>query len=80
MTHDEFYRLWNNYIEQRLLDIEMWAAINALGIKPTLGHNRLWWFEYTDSESGKLIIGWGESVYEAAKNFYDELRKPLEKY
>ena len=73
MTHDEFYRLWNNEIEQRLLDIEMWTAINALGIKPYKDGNQ-WCFCYGENiQEG--ICGFGDTIYEAAKNFYMECLK-----
>ena len=73
MTHDEFYVLWNNEIEQRLLDIEMWAAINALGIKPYKDGNQ-WCFLYGENiQEG--ICGFGDTIYEAAKNFYKECYK-----
>ncbi len=70
MTHDEFYRLWNNEIEQRLLDIEIWAAIHALGIKPYKDGNQ-WCFRYGENiQEG--ICGFGDTIYEAANNFYME--------
>jgi len=73
MDFDTFYRLWNNEIEPRLNDIEMWSAITALGIKPYKDGNQ-WCFLYGDNiQEG--ICGFGDTIYQAAKEFYLELCK-----
>ena len=45
MDIQDLRNLWDKEIEQRLLDIEMWTAINALGIKPKYKQGE-WWFSY----------------------------------
>jgi len=67
MDFDTFYRLWNNEIEPRLNDIEMWSAITALGIKPYKDGNQ-WCFLYGENiQEG--ICGFGDTIYQAAKEF-----------
>lgn len=73
MDYDSFYRLWNNEIEPRLGDIEMWAAITSLGIKPFKEGNK-WGFLYSDIYH-ESICGFGDTIYQAAKNFYIALCK-----
>ncbi len=73
MDFDSFYRLWNNEIEPLLADVEMWPAINSLGIKPYKDGNK-WCFLYGENiQEG--ICGFGDTIYEAAKVFYTELCK-----
>lgn len=51
--------------------IEMWACINALGVKPYYEHNmRQWIITY-----GPNIIGCGKTIYEAVSSFYDAVCK-----
>lgn len=73
MDFDSFYRLWNNEIEPRLADVEMWSAINSLGIKPYKDGNK-WCYLYGDNiQEG--ICGFGDTIYQAAKELYIELCK-----
>lgn len=71
MELDEFHSLYNNEIEPHLWIMRAWAAINALGIKPKKDGNK-WCFVY----GGDLlcdISGFGETIEEAAENFYTDL-------
>lgn len=69
MDIQDLRHLWDREIEQRLLDIEMWTAINALGIKPTYIKGE-WWFSYYD-EHGYCVKGHGKTLYNAARSFYE---------
>lgn len=73
MDYDSFYQLWNNEIEPRLADVEMWSAINALGIKPYKDGDK-WCYLYGENFL-EGICGFGDTIYEAAKVFYTELCK-----
>ena len=73
MEFDSFYQLWNNEIEPRLANMEMWLALNSLGIKPFKAGNQ-WGFLYGENiQEG--ICGFGDTIDEAAVNFYTELCK-----
>lgn len=77
MDIQDLRNLWDKEIEQRLLDIEMWTAINALGIKPKY-IIREWWFTYDDGD-GYSVEGHGNTLYKAARNFYENayIIKPI---
>jgi hypothetical protein len=63
---DECYSNWKS-------SLEMWACINALGIKPFKDGNQ-WCFLYGDNiQEG--IVGFGDTIYEAACNFYEQIMK-----
>ena len=77
MDIQDLRNLWDKEIEQRLLDIEMWTAINALGIKPKYKQGE-WWFSYDDGH-GYCVEGHGNNLYKAARNFYEHvyIHKPM---
>ena len=66
-------------IEEKSLleDSVMWQCIAALGIKPTyLKHLRQWKYYYCSKQAygeDKEICGFGESIYQAAKAFYEQI-------
>lgn len=63
---DEHYTKWK-------ASLEMWPCINALGIKPFKDGNQ-WSFLYGDNiQEG--IVGFGDTIYEAACNFYEQIMK-----
>lgn len=73
MEYDSFYRLWNNEIGPRLVNVEIWSAINSLGIKP-YKDGKQWCFLFGDNiQEG--ICGFGDTICEAAFNFYNNLSK-----
>ena len=53
----------------------MWQCISALGIKPFEAGN-LWCFcyEYEDTEEEKRIFGCGETIFDAALDFYKTIK------
>ena len=71
MDYDQFYHLWNNEIEPRLYDFIAWSTINALGIKPFKDGNQ-WCFLY-GSNIQEGVCGFGDTIAQAASNFYDAL-------
>ena len=71
MEYAQFYSLWNNEIEPRLCDSIVWSAINALGVKPFKDGNQ-WCFLYGNNiQEG--VCGFGDTIAQAASNFYDDL-------
>lgn len=61
---DESYSNWK-------ASLEMWLCIQALGVKPFKDGNQ-WSFLYGDNiQEG--IVGFGDTIYEAACNFYEQI-------
>ncbi len=54
--------------------IEMWACINALGLKPHKEEGK-WYFAIYDCYGRREIAGYGKTIYEAASNFYKAIRE-----
>lgn len=51
--------------------LEIWSCIQALGVKPIKDGNQ-WSFLYGDNiQEG--IVGFGDTIYEAACNFYEQI-------
>ena len=72
MDYDTLKAFTNNEIEPYLHNIEMWQCITALGIKPKKDGN-LWSFLYGDNiQDG--ICGFGDTIYKAALDFYENLK------
>ena len=67
MEREELYNILTGAYGPLFNSIEMWACINALGIKPHLVNSR-WCFSYHCDN--KLVIGFGDTIYEAASSFY----------
>jgi len=63
--------LFFNRFSARMDAIEIWCAINALGIKPFRDGNQ-WCFLYGDNlQEG--IAGFGDTIFDAAWDFYANL-------
>lgn len=61
---DEGFSQWKS-------DLEMWQCIGALDIKPFKDGNQ-WSFLYGENlQEG--IAGFGDTIYEAAYNFYSQI-------
>lgn len=55
--------------------IEMWACINAVGAKLSKDGNQ-WCFLWGENlQDG--VAGFGDTIYEAAKAFYNEIRTSI---
>lgn len=63
---DEEFSSWKS-------SLGMWSCINVLGIKPFKDGNQ-WCFLYGENiQEG--IVGFGDTIYEAACNFYEQIIK-----
>lgn len=51
----------------------MWQCISALGIKPYIDGNS-WFFCYEEPDEGKRIYGFGETMFDAAWDFYKNIK------
>lgn len=72
MDYEQLKTFVNNEIQPYMLNIEMWQCITALGIKPIKDGNQ-WSFLYGDNiQDG--ICGFGDTINEAALNFYTNLK------
>ena len=72
MDYEQLKAFTNNEIEPYLCNIEMWQCITALGIKPFKDGNQ-WSFLYGDNiQEG--ICGFGDTIDEAALDFYTNLK------
>ena len=72
MDYEQLKAFTNNEIEPYLQHIEIWQCITALGIKPFKNGN-LWCFLYGDNIQ-EVICGFGDTIDEAARNFYTVLK------
>ena len=72
MDYEQLKAFVNNEIEPYLQYIEMWQCITALGIKP-IKEGNCWIFRYgVNIREG--IYGFGNTIDEAAWNFYTNLK------
>ncbi len=51
----------------------MWQCISALGVKPFIAGNS-WCFCYEEPDEGKRIYGCGETIFDAAWDFYKTIK------
>ena len=68
MDREELYNILTGAYGPLFCSIEMWECINALGIKPYRNVVGRWCFSYSDDGVG--VKGIGDTIYEAASNFY----------
>lgn len=76
MNPSELYDILYDILSGRYGEIlethAMWQCISALGIKPFKNGNQ-WCFLYGDNiQEG--IVGFGDTVYEAACEFYERIK------
>lgn len=72
LEQQELYEILSGQFGPVLEPIEMWACINALGLKPHKEDGK-WYFAIHDCYGLREIAGYGETIYEAASNFYKEI-------
>lgn len=70
MNREELYNTLTGAYGPLFNSIEMWACIASLGIKPYLTVIGKWCFSYSH---GAEVRGFGDTIYEAASNFYKEI-------
>lgn len=51
----------------------MWQCISALGVKPSKV-GKSWCFLYKDTEEKEMIYGFGETIFDAAWDFYKNIK------
>ena len=74
----ELYEILSGQYGPVLESIEMWICINALKVKPTkveCNDTFKWRFAIFDCYGIEEIAGYGDTIYEAAKAFYDSVCK-----
>jgi hypothetical protein len=69
MDQETLYNILSGAYGPVFGSIEMWECINALGLKPHKEDGK-WYFAIHDCYGRREIAGYGETIYEAASNFY----------
>ncbi len=73
MNINELYSVLSGAYGEVLDGVVMWQCIAALGVKPIKDGNQ-WCFLYGENlQEG--ICGFGDTIQDAAYNFYNEIRK-----